>query len=128
MSIVLAAALLSAPVDLCSMDGPQQEMNQCAYKRFMAADADLNAIWPKAVARAKDSDKGRDRQNDSRPGDFETLRSGQRAWITFRDAHCTMEGYAARGGSMEPMLYNLCRETLTRARTAQLSSMLSGME
>lgn len=128
MSLVLALALLAAPTELCSMDGPQQEMNQCAFKRFQAADADLNAVWPKAVARAKDSDKGRDPQYDSRPGDFETLRSAQRAWITFRDAHCTMEGYEARGGSMEPMLYNLCRETLTRARTAQLFSMLAGME
>lgn len=128
MSLILALALAAAPAELCSMDGPQQDMNQCAYQRFVAADKDLNAIWPKAVASAKESDKQRDVQYDSRPGDFETLRAAQRAWVTFRDAHCTMEGYQARGGSMEPMLYNLCRETLTRNRISQLESMLGGLE
>ncbi len=128
MSLLLALALSTAPTELCSMDGPQQAMNQCAYQRFDAADKDLNAIWPKAVASAKESDKQRDKQYDSRPDDFETLRAAQRAWITFRDAHCTMEGYQARGGSMEPMLYNLCRETLTRTRISQLESMLEGLE
>jgi uncharacterized protein YecT (DUF1311 family) len=128
MSLMMSLTLVAASAQLCSMDGPQQEMNQCAYQRFAAADKDLNAIWPKAVASAKASDKQRDPQYDSRPDDFVTLRSAQRAWITFRDAHCTMEGYDARGGSMEPMLFNLCRETLTRARISQLESMLEGLE
>ena len=44
----------------------------------------------------------------------------QRAWLIFRDAHCTVEGYEARGGSMEPMVYNGCRARITRERTAQL--------
>ena len=127
MILILALALSTAPTELCSMDGPQQAMNQCAYQQFVAADKDLNALWPKAVASAKESDKQRDPKYDNRPGDFETLRAAQRAWITFRDTHCTMEGYQARGGSMEPMLFNLCRETLTRTRISQLESMLEGI-
>src|SRR5205085_7185599 len=37
-----------------------------------------------------------------------------------RDAHCRGESFEARGGSMQPMLYEGCRATLTRARTAEL--------
>jgi uncharacterized protein YecT (DUF1311 family) len=49
------------------------------------------------------------------------LRDAQRAWVTFRDAHCTLQGYNdARGGSMEPMSFNICRASVTRERTAQL--------
>jgi uncharacterized protein YecT (DUF1311 family) len=40
--------------------------------------------------------------------------------VTFRDAQCQGESYEARGGSMQPMLYQGCRATLTRARTAEL--------
>jgi uncharacterized protein YecT (DUF1311 family) len=106
------------------MDGPQQAMNQCANQRFLAADADLNALWPTVVAVMKQRDQRRDHRYDSRPGDFETLRAAQRAWITFRDEHCTMEGYEARGGSMESMLFGLCRETMTVQRIEQIKSMI----
>jgi uncharacterized protein YecT (DUF1311 family) len=57
---------------------------------------------------------------DSGPGEEASLREAQRAWVAFRDAHCRLESYEARGGSMQPMLDAGCRATLTRARTAEL--------
>ena len=43
-------------------------------------------------------------EGDDRPGDEATLREAQRAWVAFRDAHCRLEGYEARGGTMEPLV------------------------
>lgn len=65
-------------------------------------------------------DESRDTTSDKRPGHFETLLEGQRAWLKYRDAHCTTEGYWARGGSLEPLLVSTCKTKLTQDRIQQL--------
>ena len=120
-----ALALLAAqePRWNCADPQTQSEMNACAAIDFERADAELNAEYRAAIAHARASDReesGHRIEGDDRPADEATLREAQRAWIAFRDAHCRLEGYEARGGSMESMLYDGCRAALTRARTAQL--------
>ena len=111
----LAAMALQAPN--CANPQTQMEMNQCAASDFAAADAELNALWARVVAAQRgETIPGWDR----RPSALAVLRNAQRAWISFRDNHCTWEGYEARGGTMEPMLYGLCRARLTRERIEQL--------
>ena len=124
--IDLAFALLLAAQDPewnCENPQVQQEMNYCAGQDFERADAELNAAYRTAIADAQTADRqeqGYRVEGDNRPGEEASLREAQRAWVTFRDAHCRLQGYEARGGSMEPMLYEGCRATLTRARTADL--------
>jgi uncharacterized protein YecT (DUF1311 family) len=121
----LAFALLAAqePQWNCADPQAQQEMNACAQIDFERADAELNAEYRAAIAHARDADRtdaAARLPSDDRPGDEATLREAQRAWVAFRDAHCRLQGYEARGGSMEMMLYDGCRAAFTRARTAQL--------
>jgi len=114
--IVLALALVAQPLTAedCRDPQTQVEMNACAAR-------ELNIAYREAIAGARADDAELDRQADTRPTSEAVLREAQRAWVTFRDAHCTLQGYQeARGGSMEPMSYNSCRAGLTRARTAQL--------
>jgi uncharacterized protein YecT (DUF1311 family) len=121
--ILLALALIAQEVTAedCRDPQTQVEMNMCAMRDFEIADRALNIAYREAVAGARADDASIDRQYDQRPTSEEKLREAQRAWITFRDAHCTYQGYGeARGGSMEPMSYEVCRTELTRARTAQL--------
>jgi uncharacterized protein YecT (DUF1311 family) len=126
-AIVLALALqgsLESQSREYHCDSPQYqiEMNACAGIDFARADAELNSVWRKAVAQARAVDREFKEiaGTDIRPGSEAVLREAQRAWLTFRDAHCTLEGYEARGGSMEPMLFNGCRARVTGERTAQL--------
>jgi uncharacterized protein YecT (DUF1311 family) len=126
IAIVALALLATQPADEpqwnCADPQAQSEMNACAAIDFERADAELNAEYRRAIAHARASDReesGR-LEGDARPGEEATLREAQRAWVAFRDAHCRLEGYEARGGSMEPMLYDGCRAGLTRARIAQL--------
>jgi uncharacterized protein YecT (DUF1311 family) len=122
---VALAAFMAAPDEYeahhCDDPQSQSEMNICARIDFERADADLNATWKWIAESAREADADVDTKYDDRPGSEKNVREAQRAWITFRDAHCTYESYEARGGSMEPMLYNLCRARLTRERIEQFT-------
>jgi uncharacterized protein YecT (DUF1311 family) len=124
MIAIVALALLAAgqPADTIDCDDArnQAEMNECAARDFEAADAELNRVWREALDNARDLDREPEANGDERPSYQNTLRDAQRAWLAFRDAQCTWEGYEARGGSMETMLYEMCRANLTRERTGQL--------
>jgi uncharacterized protein YecT (DUF1311 family) len=130
MSIALSLALLLAAQDPqwnCENPQAQQEMNYCAARDFERADAELNNVYRTAIERAREADgeyaglaDGAGGPSDGLPGEEATLREAQRAWVSFRDAHCRLESFEARGGSMQPMLDAGCRATLTRARTAEL--------
>lgn len=128
MTILFAFALLAAQQPAgdewnCEDPQAQVEMNACAALDFERADAELNAAYRGAIADARANDRGPDSGRpewDDRPGEEATLREAQRGWLAFRDAHCRLEGYSERGGSLEPLVYESCRAGLTRGRTAQL--------
>ena len=128
--IVAALALLAAGAagqepDLdCANALTQSDMNACAYQEFKRADAALNAQWTITTAQMKERDRDTLRPEDTRPGYFDTLLAGQRAWLTYREKHCASEGYLMRGGSAEPLLISGCQTQLTDARTAQLKSLI----
>ncbi len=128
-ALLFLAQAASTPTALpeCNQEaaesGIQQEMNICAHRDFLMVDAALNAQW----RLTRDAMKARDAQwesykpaHDTRPGWFESLLQSQRAWLTYRDAHCRVEGYSARGGSLEPLLVSTCKTALTEARTKEL--------
>ena len=126
MIILPALALLAAQPASdqqwnCENPQAQVEMNACAALDFERADAELNAAWRALIAGAREADREINRSHDRRPTGEAKLREAQRAWIVFRDSHCTYESYESRGGSMEPMLYHGCRAALTRARIRQLT-------
>jgi uncharacterized protein YecT (DUF1311 family) len=120
--VLLAAAAAAAPVD-CVNALTQRDMNWCAAEDFRAADAALNAQWAITAAAMKRADKD-GTAADGRIGYHAALLAAQRAWLAFRDAQCVSEGYAARGGSMEPMLVANCKAELTRERTQQLAALV----
>ena len=128
MSMLLALALMgqsgAAQALDCSELMTQSQMNQCADRDYRAADAQLNAQWRDTLAELRRRDADRLDRWDTRPGYAEQLLTAQRAWLAYRDAHCASEGYAARGGSMEPMLVSFCLRHLTEQRTAQLAALI----
>jgi uncharacterized protein YecT (DUF1311 family) len=107
--------------------GIQADMNQCAYRDFLIADAAMNAQWDITRAKAKQDDANfaanGSAEFDSREGHFATLLEAQRGWLRYRDAHCALEGYVARGGSLEPLLSSSCKTRLTQARTEELKAL-----
>ncbi|NJO13902.1 MAG: DUF1311 domain-containing protein [Rhizobiales bacterium] len=107
--------------------GIQADMNQCAYRDFLIADAALNAQWiiTRAKTRKDDADfaASGSAEFDTREGHFASLLEAQRGWLRYRDAHCALEGYIARGGSLEPLLNSSCKTRLTQERTEELKAL-----
>jgi uncharacterized protein YecT (DUF1311 family) len=104
-------------------DGSQHELNVCAWKEFQQADKAMNEQWNKTAALMKRLDA------DDPPiaeigqsSNYEALLNGQRAWLQFRDDYCPIFGTG--GGSMKPMLIDLCHRDVTRARIEQLKSLM----
>jgi uncharacterized protein YecT (DUF1311 family) len=107
----------------CDKPTRQQEMNWCAGQDYETADRALNRQWKRTAAAMKARDEAHDdhaQPSDDRPGFFASLLEAQRAWLRLRDAHCRLEGYEARGGSLEPLLVATCKTALNEARTAEL--------
>lgn len=121
--ILLAAPSLHAQEWNCADPGnlPQQGMNYCAGLDFDKADAALNRTWKSVYAKNKELD---DAQIEQWKGWPEAVLKAQRAWIDFRDAHCTAEAFKYRGGSIESLIFQTCRTGLTTERTQQLNSLL----
>ena len=131
--IVFAALLMLAQTGAaeeapdCNEAQTQMDMNLCAARDFDTADALLNEQWAETSALMKALDGEIDRTFDSQPGFFETLLEGQRAWLTFRDAHCLADSFLARGGSMQPMLVSFCKAHLSQQRTQQLRELTDSL-
>jgi uncharacterized protein YecT (DUF1311 family) len=128
-SFLLLLALQASPdaearENNCADPQNQTEMNRCAGIDFRRADDDLNAVYRTVIAEAQANDRALSaggRASDPRPGYEAVLRAAQRAWLTYREQHCTWVGYNdARGGTMESMSYNGCRASITRERIEEL--------
>ncbi len=121
--LLLAATADDPPID-CDNQRYQVEMNYCAGEEYEDADVALNAQWKRTVSEMRKRDKAIDRRYDAQPTHYDTLLATQRAWLTYRDQQCLGESFAARGGSMAPMLYSGCMARLTEARTAELQALV----
>jgi uncharacterized protein YecT (DUF1311 family) len=124
----LLAQAAAPPVPGWNCDDPQvqQEMNWCAGRDFEVADERLNAQWKitSAVMKQRDAEWAEIGSADARPGFFPSLLEAQRAWLRYRDAHCRVDGYIARGGTLEPLLVSTCKARLTRMRTDELKALV----
>ncbi len=130
--IVIAGLVMQAATEVppgtdwnCDNPMQQQEMNWCAAREFEEADRLLNLAWSKARAHTLEQDAQFAQyqpDGDGRPGHFASLLEAQRAWLTYRDAHCRLDGYSARGGTLEPLLASTCKTALTKARTVELEA------
>ena len=123
LSLLIAAAVAAQAEPDCKDPQTQADMNICSGRAFKVADAAMTVEYNAVVARMKKMDVGFDRGFDTRPGYYAALLDSQRAWLKFRDAECVVEGYYARGGTMEPLMVSSCLEEVTKQRTEQLSSL-----
>jgi uncharacterized protein YecT (DUF1311 family) len=96
------------------------ELNYCAEKDFDAADAALNTQWKQTRKVVADYDK---QLEANQRGAEKALLKAQRAWIDYRDGQCEAEGFAARGGTMEPMLVMSCKAEVSKVRADELKQL-----
>lgn len=103
---------------------PQQGMNMCSFQDYQRADRALNIVWPRVRAHLQIIDENtREFRPDETKGE-ENLLKAQRAWIDYRDGHCEAQAAQYTGGSIQPLIINSCKASLTRKRTEELLLML----
>lgn len=131
MILEIALLMQAAPVPPnpdwnCEDPTYQQEMNWCAAQDLDAAEQALEVQWKSALAAAKEQDA-----QYAELGGFEddaflmNLLESQIGWWSYRDGQCTLDGYSARGGSLEPLLVATCKTRLTRMRTEELKALIA---
>ncbi|MBB5727260.1 uncharacterized protein YecT (DUF1311 family) [Sphingomonas endophytica] len=98
----------------------QADMNAQAAASYKTADAAMNAQWPRTYAAMK----RRDATARDGFGYAAATLASQRAWLTFRDKQCTIEGGEFAGGSLQPMARLQCLARLTKERTTQLKDLM----
>jgi uncharacterized protein YecT (DUF1311 family) len=102
-------AELRGPNPDCPGDPPQVEINQCLERQFTRADAALNRQWQETLT--------------ARPGaGAESLRTAQRAWLTYRDSHCESAVPSVASAEVRESERLLCRTRLTETRTHELAA------
>ena len=116
-AIIVAPAAAQDEAPDCANQIDQNTMTRCAGIDFDKADAELNRIWPGLKKDAQDADA---EAFEGMGGYLDALLASQRAWLAYRDAECALQGFEARGGSMEPMLVYACLAEKTTARIKEL--------
>jgi len=95
------------------------DYNQCIDTAYSAADAELNSVYNKIK-----SSYSKEKDEDSKET-LRRLKASERAWITFRDANCTLAGVQMLGGSGEGPMIGGCQVTTTISRVKELNSIFN---
>lgn len=119
----MIALLILAAAAGCASPVTQSDMTRCAVSDFNKADVRLNRQWTVTYGVMKKRDSS-DKSRGGGPGYAAALLASQRAWLTFRNSQCVVEGLEVSGGSMQPMIIAGCRTQLTDDRIKQLAALV----
>lgn len=97
----------------------QAQITQNALLEYKKSDAEMTREWKAISARMKQLDV----TAGDRFGYAGALLTSQRAWLKFRDSHCTIVAAEFHRGSMQPMAHYMCLTELTRERRKQLAAL-----
>lgn len=97
----------------CKNPQTQFELNVCAGLRAQAADRRLNQVYQQLRNK-----RGRGTESDR------LLVAAEEAWIKYRDANCEFSQKRYEGGTIAPMIYSLCIESVTLQRVRELENYL----
>ena len=124
-NVLIAAAVAAAQPHVdCNNALTTADTLYCADRDRRVAEVRLNRAYQAANAVMVSMDVDRNKTYDKRVSYHDALLASQRVWLKFRETECVAEGYAARGGSMEPQLVAACLVEFTEARTKQLQNLV----
>jgi len=89
----------------------QSDMNLCALDDAKKADAELDAVYQKLMA--KISAAGRSK-----------LQAAEEAWVTYRQKECEFETLGTIDGSVHPMIVSECYAYIASQQTKNLREQL----
>src|SRR5262245_23120684 len=93
--------------DPCAKAETQYEMNQCSAERYRRSDRRLNEVYDQISNSLQKDIQSAETQKDEKQIKYnktrlEDLRSAQKAWLVYRDLHCSAAKQLYEGGSIVP--------------------------
>jgi uncharacterized protein YecT (DUF1311 family) len=107
------------------------EMGACFDTKWKAADKLLNQVYKSTVATLKKGvveEKDLDKFSRSSEETLRRLVKAQRAWISFRDSDCELQGAQMLHGTGEGLVITSCLAGETLARAKEVSNVLMSSE
>jgi uncharacterized protein YecT (DUF1311 family) len=101
------------------------QLLDCGTKEYREADVRLNTAYTKVIDDMKEDldtaekEHNKDQQSYDQRG-IRNLRAAERAWIQYRDLHCSAVKQRYEGGTISPVVWLKCMTQLTEHRTAEL--------
>ena len=117
---LLIPAIMTLLCYAVSLAQTQTDMNQEAHREYQQADAEMNSIYKQILAQYK-----------GQTIFIKKLKTAQRAWLVFRDAHLESlypEKDKRQYGSVYPMCRAIHLRDLTKKRTEELKKWVDGIE
>ena len=108
--IILTIATITAFASV-SFAQTQAEMNNSASIQYAAADKELNIVYGQLMRKLDASQKA-------------ALIEVEKAWLKYRDLHCSFAVHDYQGGSIQPTLYAGCLTEMTNQRIVELKQIL----
>ena len=100
-------------------------MNQCSAERYRRSDRRLNEVYDQISNSLQKDIQSAETQKDEKQIKYnktrlEDLRSAQKAWLVYRDLHCSAAKQLYEGGSIVPTIYAGCLEQVTDHRIKEI--------
>jgi len=116
--LAIPTAITAAPNaragDACYKKAQSQfDLTQCSLDDLKKSDDSLNKLYRDIQSRLKDDDDTK-----------KLLVDAQKKWIAFYDAECTLSTVRSAGGSINPMNFNRCANSLTQSRIKDFQAYL----
>lgn len=106
-----APARADEKINCKSQDLNQMQLDQCAGQDFTKSDAKLNRLYRDMLGRY-------DAANGAK------FKAAERAWIAWRDAECDYETNGTAGGTINSMMFTMCKTSKSDARIQELTAQL----
>jgi|GraSoiStandDraft_28_1057319.scaffolds.fasta_scaffold806960_1 uncharacterized protein YecT (DUF1311 family) len=113
VALIILSGRALAYEAICDVGGPA-EKRSCLAETIPRTEAELQRIYQLATSSMDATAK-------------ELLEKSEAAWLAYRDSECRLEGDAARGGSLQPVLAAECEVRLTRQHIKDLTDHLDMM-
>jgi uncharacterized protein YecT (DUF1311 family) len=97
-------------------------LKECTNTAYSEADKVLTKTYRSIQAGLKTTQPG-DSEADDKKEEFKRLLVSERAWITYRDAECDLQGIEMLGGSGEGLVIGTCLYSLTAQRVKDLDDL-----
>jgi uncharacterized protein YecT (DUF1311 family) len=116
-------AAIDARYKACMAKNPDNMgLKECTNKAHSEADKVLTNTYRSIQAALRTTQPG-DSEADNKKEEFTRLLASERAWITYRDAECDLQGVEMLGGSGEGLVIGTCLYSLTQQRANDLDDL-----